>query len=271
MPTLVFAEDLSSLPSEITSAEGIKINNYSSKYIGYTEGTYETFSIDPSVFNGLYIDGPISFTLNEDKTIYNVKAYRNSEKTDYIIIPIEINKPGFEEQSTVLKDLEVVGYDLKYNSVLNDFKLTVSSDIDEVYINPTVSGNLTYVNGAGVVKLDKKTTEVELEVINPLIQESNIYKITIVKKNKIISVVIICIVIFALLIGILLFLFKRYQDKFSHVDPNILKSKVKEIDVEEIIKQNAEKKPENINDVSNETITPGVLTPRTLIPEEDKK
>ncbi len=270
LPVYVKAMDLSILPYEIKTNEGISFYNYDDKFVAYVSEEYNELNIITSNVSGFDVVGNTNIILNSDTTIQNFRFINKEETGESVVIPFVAYKQGPGNQSIVLTDLEVVGYNLKYNSEKNDFVVNVPSDIDKVYINAVKEGNFTTVSGDGLVELKEKKTKVEIVVENNTLG-SNTYTITIVKKNKFIGVIIAFVVAFLALTGVLLYFFRKYQDKFSHVDPDILKKNVKEIDVDEIIKQNAEKKKNNINDVSNETFKPGVLTPRTLIPEEDKK
>jgi hypothetical protein len=271
IPVFVKAEDITMFTQIIDVGNEVKLYNYGDRYHGVAGYDVNSITFDPSnISNEYYFDGIVNITLNQDTTIYNLKAYYTSEKTDYIVVPIEIVRLKNGDESIVLEDLDVVGYKLDYKSNVTDYKVIVPSDIKEVYINAVGVGNLTQISGDGVIKLDNKKTVHVLEVYNESLG-TNKYTITIVKKNKIIPVVIIMLCVFALIIGIMIFYFKKYQDKISNVNPDILKSKAKEIDVEDIIKQSEEKKKESIDNVSSEVLRPGVLTPRTMIPEEQEK
>lgn len=269
IPVCVNALNLSDLPPEIQTKEGIVFNIEDDKYAAYVYDVYDELNIITDDVASFSVEGNKNIILNDDITIQNFKFVTKDGFNEIAIVPFVIHKQGFGNQSIILTDIDVVGYDLKYNPEKSDYVVSVPSNIDEVYIKTTKEGNLTIVNGDGLVELKDKKTKVEITVINDNVG-INTYTVTIVKKNTTFNIIIVTIIIFGLLVGVLLFFFKKYQDKLSKIDPNILKSKVKELDVEDIIKKNAEKK-EEINAISNETITPGVLTPRTLIPEEDKK
>ena len=270
VPVYVNALDLSILPYEIKTNEGVSFYNYDDKFVAYVSEEYYELNLNTSNVSGFDVVGNTNIILNSDTTIQNFRFVNKEETGESIVIPFVAYKQGPGNQSIVLTDLEVVGYDLKYNSEKTDFVVNVPSNIDKVYINAVKEGNFTTVSGDGLVELNDKKTKVQVVVENNTLG-SNTYTITIVKKNKLIGIIIAFVAAFLVSTGVLLYFFRKYQDKFSHVDPDILKANVKQIDVDEIIKQNAEKKKNNINDVSNETIKPGVLTPRTLIPEEDKK
>ena len=271
IPVFVKAEDITMFTQIIDVGNEVKLYNYGDRYHGVAGYDVNSITLDPSnISSEYYFDGIVNITLNQDTTIYNLKAYHTSEKTDYVVVPIEIVRLKNGDESIVLEDLDVVGYKLDYKSNVTDYKVIVPSDIKEVYINAVGVGNLTQISGDGVIKLDNKKTVHVLEVYNESLG-TNKYTITIVKKNKIIPVVIIMLCVFALIIGIMIFYFKKYQDKISNVNPDIFKSKAKEIDVEDIIKQSEEKKKESNDNVSSEVLTPGVLTPRTMIPEEQEK
>ncbi len=269
IPVCVNALNLSDLPPEIQTKEGIVFNIEDDKYAAYVYDVYDELNIITDDVASFSVEGNKNIILNDDITIQNFKFVTKDGFNEIAIVPFVIHKQGPGNQSIILTDIDVVGYDLKYNPEKSDYVVSVPSNIDEVYIKTTKEGNLTIVNGDGLVELKDKKTKVEITVINDNVG-INTYTVTIVKKNTTFNIIIVIIIIFGLLVGVLLFFFKKYQDKLSKIDPNILKSKVKELDVEDIIKKNAEKK-EEINAISNETITPGVLTPRTLIPEEDKK
>ena len=273
IPFAVSASDISTLPAKIETSEGIVFYNYGDKYWGYSIPEEDTVVINPSsYFTDYYFEesGNINILLNDSKTIYNVKAYVNSDKNSFVTIPFEIVKPSKEEQSVILKDLEVVGFNLDYKPNLNEYKVTVPDYVTEVYINAVPQGNLTKMAGDGIVKLDKKTNVVEVEVYNEMVGVSH-YKITIVKKNIALTYIIFTSIFFIAMIGVMLFFFKKYQDKASTVNPNILKRKIKEVNVDEIISSVKEKNNDNMNDIAGENITPGVLTPRTMIPDENNK
>ncbi len=269
IPVCVNALNLSDLPPEIQTKEGIVFNIEDDKYAAYVYDVYDELNIITDDVASFSVEGNKNIILNDDITIQNFKFVTKDGFNEIATVPFVIHKQGPGNQSIILTDIDVVGYDLKYNPEKSDYVVSVPSNIDEVYIKTTKEGNLTIVNGDGLVELKDKKTKVEITVINDNVG-INTYTVTIVKKNTTFNIIIVIIIIFGLLVGVLLFFFKKYQDKLSKIDPNILKSKVKELDVEDIIKKNAEKK-EEINAISNETITPGVLTPRTLIPEEDKK
>ena len=268
LPFCVKALDLSQLPYEVGTNEGIEFNLIDNKYVSFVYEGIEEININTSNVTDFNVIGSKNIILNSDTTIQNLKFVSKEDSEESVVIPFIVYKQGEGNQSINLTDINVVGYKLKFDSNKKDFVVNVPSDINEVYIDTKTEGNMTTVTGAGLVELKEKNTKVEIIVENDMLG-ANTYTVTIVKKNRYIGIIIAFIAIFVLLVGVLLFFFRKYQDKFSHVDPKVLESKVKEINVEEIIKQNAENK--NINDVSNETITPGVLTPRTMIPEEENK
>ena len=271
IPIYVNALDLSSLPFEIQTNEGIVFNYIDDEYVAYCyDSTTTDLNIITDGITNFDIIGSKNIILNSNTTIQNLKFISKEGINESATIPFVVHKLADGNQSIVLSNLEVVGYDLKYDSNKNDFTVKVPNNINKVYVNAVKEGNFTTVTGDGLVELNENKTKVEITVSN-LTLGTNVYTVTIVKENKLLNTFIIMIIIFAALVVILLFIFKKYQDKILKIDPNILKSKVKEINVEEIIKQNAETTKENTNNISNETITPGILTPRTLIPEEDKK
>ncbi len=268
LPVCVHAIDLTDFPFEISTSEGIVFANNDDSFVAYVSEEFTELNLVTSNIAGFDVVGSTNIVLNNKTTIQNIRFVSKENSEEGIVIPFIAYKQSEGSQSIVLTDLEVVGFKLNYDSQKNDFTVTVPSDIDKVYINATTEGNFTNVYGAGLVELNDKKTKVEIVVENAMIG-SNTYTVTIVKKNKVIGLIIGFVVILALVVGVLLYFFKKSQDKFSKVNPDILNSRTKDIDVDEIIKQSAEKK--NINNVSSETITPGVLTPRTLIPEEDNK
>ena len=273
IPFVVSASDISTLPAKIETSEGIVFYNYGDKYWGYSMPEVDTIVLNPSSYFPEYyfeVDGNINVLLNDTKTIYNVKAYANSDKNSFVTIPFEIVVPANEEQSVTLKDLDVVGFNLDYKPNLNEYKVTVPDYVTEVYVSAIPQGNLTKIAGDGIIKVDKKTNEVNIEVYNETVGVSN-YKITIVKKNIAITYIIFTSIFFIAIIGVMLFFFKKYQDKASSVNPSILKRKIKEVNVDEIISSVKEKNKDNMNDIAGENITPGVLTPRTMIPDENNK
>lgn len=271
IPIFVSAEDLSSLPYTFENSDGTMFYNYTEKYSGIVENYYEEITIDPSkITSDYYFDGPVNILLNDKVTIYNIKGYFSQNKETYTIIPIEIIKKDEKEQSIILKDLKVVGYKLDYKDNINDYTVEVPSNIDKVYVIGTPIGNTTTVTGGGIVELKDKTTKIELEVANNDIGTST-YRITIVKKNKTLTFVLIVSLIFIIIIVVIIILFKKYLDKASSINPEILKRKIKEVNAEDIIKSAKEKENNKMNDISGENITPGVLTPRTMIPDNDNK
>ena len=271
IPVVVNAS-IDGLPPSISANDGIIFYNDNEEYVAYTANDINQVTLNLDTFSSYSVQGSNTFIINDNITIYNIILTSTDieGETNNIIVPFKIVKKDKNEQSIILNNLEVVGYDIKYKSTLNDYKVYVPHNIDSVYINAVVTGNVTEVDGAGVVKLDDKKTVASISVTNPGLGNST-YKITIIKKNYVLRAIVIAIIVFAIIIGILVFLFKKYQDKISSVNPDILKRDAKDLDIDSIVKANEEKKPKQEDNVSNESLTPGVLTPRTMIPEDKTK
>lgn len=272
MIPVVVSASINELPETVETNEGLTFYNNGSEYSAYVSDSTNEINLKLDNFTGYTIQGSNKFYINDNVTVYNLLFTDRDDQSGIStkVVPFRVVKQNSETQSIVLNNLEVVGYKLDYKSTLNEYTVTVPSNIDSVYINAEVAGNVSYAEGAGIVKLDGKKTVATIVVSNPGLGEST-YTVTIVKKNYILTTIIIAIVILALVVGILLFLFKKYQDKVSTVSTNILNKDVKDLDIDSIVKASEEKKTKKEDNVSNESLTPGVLTPRTMIPEDKTK
>ena len=236
-------------------------------YSAYFPNEYSETHLKIDFDNDITVNGSKSFVLNDDVTIHNISLTINTGEegmTVSKIMTFKVIRQNNESYSLALDDLQVVGYDLKYNKDKTNYVVNVPSSLKKVYVYAKPVGNSTHINGDGLVTLDTKSTNVILTVVNPSLGDSE-YTITIVKKNYLLRTIVITSLVFLVVIAVILYLFKKYKDKVSSVDINVLKKGVNDLDVSSIISSDANR---GLNDIANENIKKGVVEAPT--PEENK-
>lgn len=134
------------------------------------------------------------------------------EKPDVIIpdveeeVPIEIPDdtpvdipvdPTFA--STKLTYLKVVNYGFEFDPDTLEYEITIPYDLKELYVVATGSEGAT-ITGAGEIELDKEKDSIVVTVNYPGLQPT-IYRINISKNNKMLIMIIICVLLSIGLVG----------------------------------------------------------------------
>jgi hypothetical protein len=254
----------------ITTTEGVEFYNNGNGYTAYTGKQNEVLHLNLQFADYLKVEGSPTFLLNDGVTVYNIKLIQSfdSEEGEEIhdetlVVPFSVTRQSDDTITTLLDNFQVVGYDLTYDKKDNSYKAYVPSDIDKAYVYVKTNGSATVVRGAGLIELNDKSTSVNIVVANPEFNDEE-YKITIIKKNYILRTIIICSLIGVAIIGVILFVFKKYRDKVAIANPNSLNKGLGDINVDSIVKD-ANKE---MNNISNENLESGVLAPRTPSNEE---
>lgn len=270
LPITVNGLSLEELPMTITTTEGVEFYNNGNGYTAYTGKQNEVLHLNLQFADYLKVEGNPTFLLNDGVTVYNIKLVQSfdSEEGEEIhdetlVVPFSVTRQSDDTITTLLDNFQVVGYDLTYDKKDNSYKAYVPSDIDKAYVYVKTNGSATVVRGAGLIELNDKSTSVNIVVANPEFNDEE-YKITIIKKNYILRTIIICFLIGVVIIGVILFIFKKYRDKVAIANPNSLNKGLGDINVDSIVKD-ANKE---MNNISNENLESGVLAPRTPSNEE---
>lgn len=270
LPITVNGLSIEELPMTITTTEGVEFYNNGNGYTAYTGKQNEVLHLNLQFADYLKVEGSPTFLLNDGVTVYNIKLIQSfdSEEGEEIhdetlVVPFSVTRQSDDTITTLLDNFQVVGYDLTYDKKDNSYKAYVPSDIDKAYVYVKTNGSATVVRGAGLIELNDKSTSVNIVVANPEFNDEE-YKITIIKKNYILRTIIICSLIGVAIIGIILFVFKKYRDKVAIANPNSLNKGLGDINIDSIVKD-ANKE---MNNISNENLESGVLAPRTPSNEE---
>ncbi len=274
LPITVKGITIDELPETIGTSEGVEFTNDGTGYYAYTPYEKDTLHLDVKLPEYLKVEGNTSFILNNGVTIFNIKITQTFEAEeggeDYVeslIVPFTVTRQNTDPVNRLLEDLQVVGYDIVYDKKNDTYKAYVPSNIKNAYVYVKTNGNATLVRGGGLVSLDEKSTSVKVMLVNPSYSDET-YNITIIKKNYTLRTILIVSFIALVIIIFILVLFKRYRDKVAIANPNSLNKGLGDINVDSIIK---DAKSKEMNNISNENLENGVLTPRPLINEEKSK
>ena len=255
----VNAYSITDMPDIISSEEGIDFYLDSDGiYSALSSNDVNQITLKLDVSEGTTVEGSKTFLLNDGVTIHNVKFVVAGELPEMEmskVVSFKVTRQDTEDYSLALDDLKVVGFNIKYNKNKTNYEVKVPSNLKEVYVYAKAIGNSTTVSGDGLVNLVGKSTNVIVNVYNPSLGSSE-YVITIVKKNYILTSIIITSLVFLAVIGVLLYLFKKYKDKVSNIDINVLNKGVENVDVSAFLNKEENK---GINDIANENIKKGVV------------
>ena len=235
-------------------------NNLSS--LGSSVGTFDsTFDKDVTVytltvpydteevilFGGLEdvnssVDGLIKYTLTEDKTtaIITVTAEDGSVKT-YTVYIIKEAKPVEEvvvspvsynySDNNYLKSLEIDGYEIDFDKMVNEYKINVKSDVTSLDIvalaedsraRVEITGNEKFKKGENVVTVtvtaeDGSTREYKIKVNKESGEKEAITEID--NSSNTAEKIVIIILIVLVVLGLLYLIFKKDEEEVISVEP----------------------------------------------------
>ena len=195
------------LPTSLNTNEGVTLYLDDDGYSATVDGTHSVLNLVFDNYSDLIVEGPSKFVLDDGYNEQKIRFYIVEEDSgitscdiktcpDYVVVKLKIYRISKDGEGAGLDNLKVVGADIKFLKENEHYTVEVPSNMEEIYIEATPSSESSNVTGAGVVKLDKKTTSVTINVENAFFGNKT-YTVNIRKKsiNTLYIVIIVLLVV----------------------------------------------------------------------------
>ena len=187
---------------------GITVDEYEVKeengvYTVTVDGTREYVEIKATAPEGVSIAGTGKRNLAYGRN--NVSLVLRDEFGGTATVSVIITRPDGSDANTLLKTLDVVNYDLKFDPNTMEYTVTVPYNIKEVYVYAVAQSPDTIVTGDGIATLNDQETNVYVKVAYGD-QASSTYKVTIKKSYmSLVPMILLGIGLFGALGGMIYF------------------------------------------------------------------